>query len=36
VRRDFSRGDIEAFLRLVDEDVVWVAARSAVEGATAT
>jgi ketosteroid isomerase-like protein len=28
-----SRGDIEGFLRLVDEDVVWIAARSAVEGA---
>ena len=28
-----SRGDIEAFLRHVDEDIVWIAARSAVEGA---
>jgi ketosteroid isomerase-like protein len=28
-----SRGDMEAFLSLVDEDVVWIAARSAVEGA---
>jgi ketosteroid isomerase-like protein len=28
-----SRGDIEGFLRLVDEDVVWIAGRSAVEGA---
>jgi ketosteroid isomerase-like protein len=28
-----TRGDIEAFLRHVDEDIVWIAARSAVEGA---
>ena len=28
-----SRGDMEAFLRHVDEDIVWIAARSAVEGA---
>jgi ketosteroid isomerase-like protein len=28
-----SRGDVEGFLRLVDEGVVWIAARSAVEGA---
>jgi ketosteroid isomerase-like protein len=28
-----DRGDMEAFLSLVDEDVVWIAARSAVEGA---
>ena len=28
-----GRGDVEAFLRHVDEDIVWIAARSAVEGA---
>src|SRR5215217_1029221 len=28
-----NRGDVDAFLSLVDEDVVWIAARSAVEGA---
>jgi ketosteroid isomerase-like protein len=28
-----GRDDMEAFLRLVDENVVWIAARSAVEGA---
>jgi ketosteroid isomerase-like protein len=28
-----DRGDMEAFLSLVDEHVVWIAARSAVEGA---
>jgi hypothetical protein len=28
-----SRGDMEAFLSVVDKDVVWIAARSAVEGA---
>ncbi len=28
-----SRGEMEAFLRHVDEDIVWIAARSAVEGA---
>ena len=28
-----SRGDLEAFLRHVDENIVWIAARSAVEGA---
>ncbi len=27
------RGDIEAFLRAVDEDVVWIPSRSALEGA---
>jgi ketosteroid isomerase-like protein len=27
-----SRGDLEAFLQHVDEDIVWIAARSAVEG----
>ena len=32
-RAAMERGDIDAFLRLVDEDVVWLAARSAVEGA---
>jgi ketosteroid isomerase-like protein len=26
------RGDRKGFLALVDEDVVWIAARSAVEG----
>ncbi len=31
-RDALSRGDIEGFLRLVDEDVIWIAARSAVEG----
>ena len=29
----FRRGDIEAFLHAASEDVVWIAARSAVEGA---
>src|SRR5215203_3256075 len=28
-----GRGDIGGYLRLVDEDVIWIAARSAVEGA---
>jgi ketosteroid isomerase-like protein len=32
-RDALQRGDIEAALRHVDEDVVWIAARSAVEGA---
>jgi len=32
-RDALDRGDMEAFLRHVDEDVVWIAARSAVEGA---
>jgi ketosteroid isomerase-like protein len=32
-RDALSRGDMEAFLRLVDEEIVWIAARSAVEGA---
>jgi ketosteroid isomerase-like protein len=32
-RDALDRGDIEAFLRHVDEEVVWIAARSAVEGA---
>ena len=32
-RDALSSGDIEAFLQHVDEDVVWIAARSAVEGA---
>ena len=28
----FGRGDLDALLRHVDENVVWIAARSAVEG----
>src|SRR5688500_12241818 len=28
-----SRGDMEAVLSVVDKDIVWIAARSAVEGA---
>ena len=29
----FRRGDVDAILDVVSEDVVWIAARSAVEGA---
>jgi ketosteroid isomerase-like protein len=32
-RRAIVRGDIEAFLRVVDPDVVWLPQRSAMEGA---
>ena len=31
-REAFGRGDVDPFLRLVDEDVVWIPARSVVEG----
>jgi len=27
-----GRGDMESFLALMDDDIVWIAARSAVEG----
>jgi len=30
-----GRGDMESFLALMDDDIVWIAARSAVEARTA-